>query len=200
MLERLQQPDLEEQQVESRQLLRHQDNQGMWSIYAKLTPEEGGILVKAIDEVMHQQDKPWELTEEQIKQAENAPSDSAESLALIETASFYQRRADALTSIAEQFVAHREVVSETEQEQGESKKIKTLAGHERYQLVLHVDINTLRQHNSAEHGSSKSTDTESDNFSNNETSHSQKCQHHDTPANLDKQWISPFLIRNVLDA
>jgi hypothetical protein len=63
---------------------------------------------------------------------------------LIETASFAQKRADALTSIAEQFVAHRELVSE--QEQGEGDKIKTLAGHERCQLVLHVDINTLRQH------------------------------------------------------
>jgi hypothetical protein len=209
MVERLQQPDVEEQQYESRQLIRHQDNQGMWNIYAKLPPEEGGILVKAIDEVMHQQDKPWQLTEEQIKQAENAPSDSAESLGLIETASFAQRRADALTSIAEQFVAHREVVDETEQ--GEGKKIKTLAGHERCQLVLHVDINTLRQHTSDEAKAKSSSDTESatksehssnsesshNQSANKEHSHSKSCKHHDTPANLDKQWISPDTARRL---
>jgi hypothetical protein len=177
-------------------LKKRQDNQGMWSIYAKLPPEEGGILVKAIDEVMHQQDKPMQLTEEQIKQAEHAPSDSAESLALIETASFAQKRADALTSIAEQFVAHRELVSETEQ--GEGDKIKTLAGHERCQLVLHVDINTLRQHTCDEGEANK----RSDSFTNNKTSHkehshSEKCTHHDTPANLDKQWISPDTARRL---
>jgi hypothetical protein len=55
---------------------------------------------------------------------------------LIETASFAQKRADALTLIAEQFVAYRQLVSETEHEQGEDDKIKTLAGHERCQLVL----------------------------------------------------------------
>jgi hypothetical protein len=216
MVERLQQPDLEEQQYESRQLIRHQDNQGMWIIYAKLPPEEGGILVKAIDEVMHQQDKPMQLTEEQIKQAEVAPSDSAESLALIEIASFAQKRADALTSIAEQFVAHREVVDETEE--GEGKKIKTLAGHERCQLVLHVDINTLRQHTCDEGEANKRSDHFSNNkssnnkssnnkssnnkSSNNKTSHkehrhSEKCKHHDTPANLDKQWISPDTARRL---
>jgi hypothetical protein len=58
-------------------LKKRQDNQSKWSIYAKLPPEEGGILVKAIDEVMHQQDTPMPLTDEQIKQAEHAPSDCA---------------------------------------------------------------------------------------------------------------------------
>ena len=72
-------PELSEH--ESRELKFYQDEDGMWVITAKLPQVEGGLLIKAIEEVVRQQHK----------------NDSAES--------FSQSRVDALCQIAEHYIA-----------------------------------------------------------------------------------------------
>ena len=203
MVERLQLSDLDELQHESRQLIRSQDCEGMWCFSIKLPPEQGGILVKAIDHVVEQQNKPIHLTKAQFKQQQAAKffntGDSAESPVLVDTANYAQKRADALSAISEHYVA-----SVTMDDEG--GEIKALAGHERCQLVLHVDINTLRKHSCCESqvGEDASAEAASgDQAPNNahkdqnQNKESEKCQQHDTPSSLDKQWISPDNARRL---
>ncbi len=87
---------------------------------------------------------------------------------IVETATFAEKRADALSAVFEHYIASDANESD--------KGLKSLAGHERCQVVLHLDVETLKQdHHCCEHGHD-----EIDNAT---------CQHQ-TPPHLDKQWIS----------
>jgi len=99
--------EIEQSRDDKRKLSYYQDEEGMWVIRAKLPPEAGALVVKAIEAVSEK-------------------NDSAES--------FSQRRADALATVAEHFIA-------TSDESNDSRALK---GSERCQVVLHVDVNTLR--------------------------------------------------------
>jgi hypothetical protein len=131
----------ERKQDDARKLVYYQDQDGMWVIHARLPPEAGAIVIKAIEAVANpvQEEK-----QEALKTREESVSAETFSEAVEkEQPNRYQElmehtRADALAKIAEHFVA---TCGETQEPQG-------LKGSERCQLVLHVDINTLRQHNS----------------------------------------------------
>ncbi len=227
-VERNQQPKQQNDEYQQRKLTYYQDDDGMWIINAKLPQEEGGLIVKAIEEVMRLQNKPMpdvigyseskpsvsaetpstesanpepKTAEPQLSASAEAPSTeldstesktaepketteptsaSAEALStelgigeseIVETATFTQKRADALSAIVEHYIA-----SDTnESDEG----LKSLAGHERCQLVLHLDVGTLKQdHHCCKH------DHHDNNNEDNAT-----CQHQ-TPPHLDKQWIS----------
>jgi hypothetical protein len=75
-------------------------------------------VVKALEEIMRQQDR------------NSSAQDSKE-----ERASFSQKRADAISSMSEHFIATATV-------DDENGGIQALAGHERCQVVLHLNIDS----------------------------------------------------------
>ena len=130
---------------ETRKMTSYQDDDGMWNIHAKLPAEIGALVVKAIDAIIR----------EQKDSVQNNADDVSAETSVINESTFEQRRADALSTMAEHYLA---TVTN-----GEGSK--SLAGSERCQVMLHVDINSLR------------TDS---------------CCSHQEHSNLDnKQWISP---------
>ncbi|NQZ07003.1 MAG: DUF222 domain-containing protein [Algicola sp.] len=156
-----QQPVEQGDEYQKRQLNYFQDREGMWIIRAKLPQVEGGLLIKALEEISRQQNK--NDSAEATAQEQN---DSAEA-ALVEQASYSQKRADAIAALAEHFIATATV-------DDENGGIKALAGHERCQVVLHVQAETLQ----AEH------------------EHGDGCNcHYDAPflaqSHIDQQWITP---------
>ncbi len=227
-VERNQQPKQTDDQYQQRKLTCYQDDDGMWIIHAKLPQVEGGLMVKAIEEIVRQQNKPLPdvvgYAEPEIAEPEPSvsaetpsaepgapdpkvaksktvapePSVSAETPStestdpeketleqavcaetfstelgtnesgIVETATFAQRRADALSAVFEHYIAS----DANENDEG----LKSLAGHERCQVVLHLDVETLKQdHHCCEHGHD-----DADN----------PTYQHQMPPHLDKQWIS----------
>jgi len=130
------------EQDNERKLVYYQDQDGMWVIHARLTPEAGALVVKAIEAVAKQEQ---EEKQEQLQEGEKDVS--AETFSEVveeEQPNRYQEllqhtRADALAKIAEHFIATMSL----------SPGLQGLKGSERCQVVLHVDINTLRQHGQA---------------------------------------------------
>jgi hypothetical protein len=142
----------EREQEQDRELVYYQDDDGSWVIHARLPAEAGSLVVKAIEAVAIPE------LQEQQEQAENVSAET--SLTLDDPderrKTYRQARADALACMAEHFLATC----------GQNTQWQGLKGSERCQVVLHVDINTLREHS---------------------------CQDHQeqTPCNLDdKHWIS----------
>jgi len=128
----------------------------MWVIHAKLPPEAGAMEIKAIEAVANLVDE------------ENVSAETFSEAVEQEAPNRYQElldhtRADALTSIAEHFLASA----------NETLALQALKGSERCQLVLHVDINTLRQH------------------------HSESSPCHEHCHMDDKHWISPNIARRL---
>ncbi|MCP3674460.1 MAG: DUF222 domain-containing protein, partial [Gammaproteobacteria bacterium] len=119
----------EEQHSEERKMVSYQDDDGMWHIHAKLPAEAGALVVKAIDAIMNEQK---EQQQEQNVSAETSSEETTEEFP------FDQKRVDALAMMAEHYLATKT------NEDG----VKTLAGSERCQVMLHVDINTLQSNGS----------------------------------------------------
>lgn len=122
----------EPEQDNARKLVYYQDSDGMWVIHAKLPPEAGALVVKAIEAIAA---PAREEKQEELKQARDSEPKGVSA----ETFSMEHTRADALAKMAEHFIATAD----------QSPRLKGLKGSERCQLVLHVDINTLRQHGHA---------------------------------------------------
>jgi hypothetical protein len=107
----------------------------MWIIHARLPAEAGSLVVKAIEAVA--------TPEQEKKQAEIQEKDSAESFSeeveqqepVLFRELLSHTRADALVSMSEHFLATS----------GHDEQFRGLKGSERCQVVLHVDINTLRE-------------------------------------------------------
>ena len=135
----------EADQEEARKLVYYQDNDGMWVIHAKLPPEAGSLVAKALEAVAkpEQEEKQKEIREKLKQQCEEDVSAETWPEAVNrEDPCTYQgllqhTRADALITIAEHFLAT-------------TGEIQSLKGSERCQVVLHVDINTLREANKAQ--------------------------------------------------
>ncbi len=132
----------EDQQESQRKLVYYQDDDGMWVIHAKLPAEAGAVVVKSIEAVAR---VAQEAGQDELRdQRQDTP---AETRADVEPSPepprfqdlLEQTRADALAIIAEQFLA---TCDEQPQWQG-------LKGSERCQVMLHVDIDTLRRDVSA---------------------------------------------------
>ena len=132
----------EREQDNERKLVYYQDQHGMWVIHARLPAEAGALLIKAIEAVANpvQEEKQGELQERDKDVSAETFSEAVEK----EEPSRYQEllqhtRADALSKIAEHFIATA----------GEIPQLQGLKGSERCQVLLHVDINTLREHGGA---------------------------------------------------
>jgi hypothetical protein len=200
-VEKNQQMNQQTQHYLARSVVYYQEDSGMWVLHAKLSQEEGALIVKAIDEVMRQQDKPLPDIGTDYSKNVSAETFLAEVTAgpvtagpvtagpvtagpvtagpvtaepaIVETATFEQKRADALTAIAEHYVASVTNVSDVN-----GTTLKSLAGHERTQVVLHLNVETLKHAHCCEHNTMSSAVVDS-----------ATCQHH-TPPHLDNQWIS----------
>ena len=150
----------ERERENERKLVYFQDQNDMWVIHAKLPPEVGALVVKAIEAVATpaQIDQQKQLREPQKSVSAETFSEAIEEEEPTHFQDLLQHtRADALVTIAEHFLA---TTKQNPQFQG-------LKGSERCQIMLHVDINTLRQHDK-------------------ETSHAHRHCNMD-----DKHWISP---------
>jgi len=150
-----------EQQAEaarevSRELSYYQDEDGMWVIKAKLPPEAGALVVKAIEALvapLQERQREEALAARQARDAETPEEagecDSAESFPAAvdrEDPNHYQRlighsRADALVAITEHFLATG----------GNGAMLQGLQGSDRCQVLLHVAIDTLRDHHDGGH-------------------------------------------------
>ena len=150
-------------QERDRKLVYYQEDDGSWVVHAKLPAEAGSLVVKAIEAVatsIHQE-------QQQKTEAQDVPagtfsepgSETAEQVLEVndpvdDQNTHSQTRADALVTMAEHFLAT-------------SDQNAQLKGSERCQIVLHVDIHTLRAHSEAEYRGHNHCDLD------------------------DKRWISP---------
>ena len=151
----------EQKLYESRSVSCYQDDDGMWIIKAKLPAEEGGLLVKVLKELGNnladshlKVNQPQDhAVKDNDNNSQNLPAarfseykkDDLSDKTLLkeqllpkeEPLTFPQRRADALTTIAESFLAKTMDNKETDKD-NEKAEFSTLRGAERCQLVLHV--------------------------------------------------------------
>ncbi len=131
----------EEDQQKSRELVFYQDSDDMWVIHARLPAEEGSLVVKALEAVAAPVQAEKQAVRKQALEMERNGDVSAEILGESDDRGlegFPQVRADALVVMADHFLAT----------QCDSGDIQSLKGSDRCQIVLHVDINTLRAPNS----------------------------------------------------
>jgi hypothetical protein len=120
------------EQEQKRECVYYQQEDGSWVIHARLPAEAGSQVVKAIEAVAS------------LEQEENVPAETfleADDPAQ-RRKTYRQARADALVKMAEHFLATCD----------QSGFLQGLRGSEHCQVVLHVDIDTLRRHGSGGHG------------------------------------------------
>ena len=159
----------EQKLYESRSVSCYQNDEGMWVINAKLPAEEGGLLVKLLQELGNNLAAPnWQASNAQNDTSQNDGSQEDQEkndekiaaatfsdykkddslsdqllgeqlLAKEEPLTFPQRRADALTAIAESFLANTDADDDSDgASNGKAAAFATLKGAERCQLILHV--------------------------------------------------------------
>ena len=135
---------VEQAQENKRELVYYQDDDGMWIIHAKLPPEAGSLVVKTLEAVaLPEQQQAQKQLQSEADEGKSAENDSAESSSPGDTNTPVDRfqqllshtRADALVAISEHFLASS----------GNGGEFRGLKGSERCQVVLHVDIHTLRE-------------------------------------------------------
>ena len=136
-------------QRDARKLVYYQDEDGMWVIHAKLPPEEGSLVVKAIEALATPVQEEKQKGSQEERQGEikevgvSAETFSEETLSEEVDKSdegdhrdtFGHTRADALVAMAEHLLATSD----------QNTQFMGLKGSERCEIVLHVDINTLRR-------------------------------------------------------
>ncbi|MFT3800590.1 MAG: DUF222 domain-containing protein [Burkholderiaceae bacterium] len=115
--------DREARQVASRGLHYHYDQDGSLVLQARLPAETGALLVKALErasDARRDRDVPAE-GQDVPAEGQNVSAETAPTLT--------QRRADALARFAETWLAHGD---------------QALSGGERQQIIVHVDVDSLR--------------------------------------------------------
>ena len=122
-------------QKEHRMVSCYQDDEGMWIIHAKLPAEEGGLLVKVLNELGDQFADSADVID--YAHLKSAKSVSAETFSpdsdgysyKPDKLSFPQRRADALVALSEHYLASNKDTS---------SNLFAAKAADRCQLVLHV--------------------------------------------------------------
>ena len=139
----------------------YQDDDGTWVIRGRLPQEEGGLVVKALEEIV---DKQMVVARKNV--SAETPRLHMDETPKKEETTFAEKRADALCHIAEHFIAS-----------GHGKNGQPLAGHERCQIMLHIDAKTLKQDHCCNHDHTEKADI------------NQEPAPPDAPE-LDDNWIS----------
>ena len=133
--------ELSQLQQENRKVTYFHDDDGSWIIQARLPDEEGGLLIKVLEELSSQiidtADSEAEFKSSSLvmgaaeEKSVTAEASSTESVSFIpDKLTFSQRRADALVALSEQYLAS---LNNSARAAGASLKAA-----ERCQLVLHV--------------------------------------------------------------
>lgn len=154
----------EREQEAARKLVYYRDEDGMWVLHAKLPEEAGALLVKAIEAVA----APIQEQRQVEQRGEDVSAETPEAPLEVREPGHFQgllehTRADALAAIGEHFLATC----------GDGDGFTALRGSERCQVMLHVDIETLRR----EH-------------------HAGDCEH--SRCNLDdRHWLAPHTARRL---
>ncbi len=147
--------DIATVQFAGRELNWHYDDDGMLVIRGRLTPEDGAMFIKAMKGVMAQLDQPGASNEtqvvaDQISDTKNvsagtlSPSQTPESQKDVPAETFFaakenkphtfpQKRADALTLLAEQSFLYSE------------GDLAPLSPPQRHQLIIHIEKDSLMQ-------------------------------------------------------
>ncbi|MBL4799113.1 MAG: DUF222 domain-containing protein [Oleispira sp.] len=133
--------DLFQLQQENRTVICYQDDDGMWTIQAKLPAEEGSLLVKVLKELGDQIAYPTAAEEPSLSmgaaeaKSVTAVTPSNETTSFIpDKLTFPQRRADALVALTEHYLASSTASSVPSLK----PTLSSLKAAERCQLVLHV--------------------------------------------------------------
>jgi hypothetical protein len=137
--EKLQEPGHEALQYECREASCYQDDDGNWVIRATLPPEAGARMVKALQAIIEKsEDEPAGIgrVEEGASYGCDVRLDDSPDFGEKPQRTLAQKRADALAQLAEHYFA-------TGQD-----GTRSLSGGERCQVMLHVDLQTLRQNSS----------------------------------------------------
>ena len=115
---------------EYRELNTRWDEHGCLEIKARLTPEQGAVVIKAIEAAVEsiRKAEPTENSESHVHDTGNNTSAGAFSINTHQQ--HYRRRADALMLLAEAFLKDTKVAANTD---------------DRYQVVVHVDSEVLSQ-------------------------------------------------------
>lgn len=128
-----------------RDLSYYQDNNGMWVIKAKLPMVEGGLLINTINDLaskkfaeIHCKKNDQNLDIKGKNVSAETFSDLVEGSEIIDKPNMGQIKADILADIAEHYIT-----TATKENGG----AKTLKGHERCQVVLHVGAKTFENPN-----------------------------------------------------
>ncbi|TXS90189.1 DUF222 domain-containing protein [Parahaliea maris] len=139
----------DKEQENARKLVYYQNDDGMWVIHAKLPPEAGEQVIKALEAVVApiQEERQRELQESCSTDAHGDVSAETFSATVEhekrESGNHFQEllehtRADALVKITEHFLATS----------AGGTSLQALKGAERCQIMLHVDIDTLQRNGS----------------------------------------------------
>ena len=146
---------------ESRSMVSYQDDDGMFVIHARLPAEIGSLVVKAIESIVRRQKAEEEAILNNEKNSKNVSAETfSDQQTVAAPLTFPQQRADALIQLAEHYIAT--VTNDS--------GIKSLAGKQRCQIMLHVDLKTLKGNKSSQ----------------------EAC------CNIDnQQWISPEIARQL---
>jgi Domain of unknown function (DUF222)/HNH endonuclease len=159
---------IERERDNDRKLVYYQDQEGMWVIHARLPAEAGALVIKAIEAVADPVQKEKQEPGKDVSAETSSGRETFSQTVAREQPQAYQQllehtRADALAQMAEHFLATTD----------QNQQLQGLKGSERCQIMLHVDINTLRQHQQAH------------------SPEHQQC-HMD-----DKHWLSPKTARRL---
>ncbi len=145
----------EQAREEAREMFWFQDEDGNWVIHARLPPEQGQLVVKTLEAltrplVEERKDECKALQAARLRAAAKAirrhPGESREPVPELhqveekisaETFGEFmnQARADAFGNLVEHFLAMAP----------DYRQLQGLTGAERCQVILHIDVNTLRQ-------------------------------------------------------
>ncbi|MFT3800064.1 MAG: DUF222 domain-containing protein [Burkholderiaceae bacterium] len=156
--------DREARQVASRGLHYHYDQDGSLVLQARLPAETGALLVKALERASDaRRDRDVRAEGQDVPaEGQNVSAETAPTLA--------QRRADALARFAETWLAHGD---------------QALSGGERQQIIVHVDVDSLRSAKTPCNAGTSDADTSDAETSDADTSDEPapgRCELEDGPA------------------
>ena len=113
-----------------RQLSTHWDEHGCLQIRARLTPEQGALVIKAMEAAVESIKQAEPSSESDSQTLGNTKDTPAGAFSSQENQQYPRRKADALILMAEAFLKDTKVASHTD---------------DRYQVVVHVDSDVLSQ-------------------------------------------------------
>lgn len=139
-------------QHEAREFSWYQDDDGMLVFRGKLPAEDGAVFLQAMEAVLQTSRSAGSLAEKPDEQASNSRAEADKSVPAgtdflespeseLPAETFIQKRADALVMMSEHLLATLDQMS--------SPQLTPLAGGDKYQVMIHIDVNALNESDQA---------------------------------------------------